>query len=144
MQVQGQLSNSTLTLHEVQALQLKAHSLLCTNKTSKTAHDHTVSWVQAPSAAVAAEGDGEMRVRAARVTHCAAGRDGAEADPVRRGVRAGAAQQRLADAFGIGDPGHHVPWVDRQRQVIQYVKLSFLHGVSLPVAHAVHRPAGSR
>ncbi len=93
MQVQGQLSNSTLTLHEVQALQLKAHSLLCTNKTSKTAHDHTVSWVQAPSAAVAAEGDGEMRVRAARVTHCAAGRDGAEADPVRRGVRAGAAQQ---------------------------------------------------
>ncbi|EIE26925.1 hypothetical protein COCSUDRAFT_46285 [Coccomyxa subellipsoidea C-169] len=26
---------------------------------------------------------------------------------------------RLADAFGIGDPGHHVPWVDRQRQAMQ-------------------------
>jgi hypothetical protein len=42
--------------------------------------------VQCAGAAVAAEGDGEVSVWAARVAHSAAAGDGAEADPVRCGV----------------------------------------------------------
>jgi hypothetical protein len=72
-----------------------------------------------------------------RVSHTAVP-EGTRAQPLRcdaeceRQQRAGC----LADAFGISDPAHHVPWLDRQRSATPYQEAASCVVQTLPgVSH---------